>query len=78
MQHNTRTIGVAVRAGTLPDTGKLTFELGDDEIEIGLGVHGEMGVERSKMMSADELAVNMVDRVANDLPFVEGDRVRCS
>ena len=75
VQHNTRTIGVAVKAGTLPDTGKLTFELGDDEIEIGLGVHGEMGVERSKMMSADELAVNMVDRVANDLPFVEGDRV---
>src|SRR5690625_28883 len=48
-QDATRTLGVAVRAGTLPDTGALTFELGDDEIEIGLGVHGEMGVARSAM-----------------------------
>lgn len=75
VQFNTRTIGVAVKAGTLPDTGKLTFELGDDEIEIGLGVHGEMGVERSKMMSADDLAANMVERVLLDLPFESGDRV---
>lgn len=75
VQYNTRTIGVAVRAGILPDTGKRTFELGDDEMEIGLGMHGEVGVERSKMMTADEVAKKMVDMVADDLPYESGDRV---
>ncbi|HLS15507.1 MAG TPA: dihydroxyacetone kinase subunit DhaK [Beutenbergiaceae bacterium] len=74
-QDATRTLGVAVRAGTLPDTGALTFELGDDEIEIGLGVHGEMGVARSAMMPADELTEQMMDRILSDLPFTSGDRV---
>ena len=74
-QFNTRTIGVAVKAGTLPETGALTFELGDDEIEIGLGVHGEKGVERSGMMSADELTEKMIERITSDLPFESGDRV---
>lgn len=74
-QFNTRTIGVAVKAGTLPETGALTFDLGDDEIEIGLGVHGEKGVERSGMMSADELTAKMIERITSDLPFESGDRV---
>lgn len=75
VEFNTRTIGIALRAGVLPDTGKRTFELGDDEIEIGLGVHGEVGVERSKLVSADEIAENMLNRVLVDLPFESGDRV---
>ena len=75
VQYNTRTIGVAVRAGILPDTGKRTFELGDDEMEIGLGMHGEVGVERSKMMTADEISQKMVDMVVADLPYESGDRV---
>lgn len=75
VEFNTRTIGIALRAGVLPDTGKRTFELGEDEIEIGLGVHGEVGVERSKLVSANEIAENMLNRVLVDLPFESGDRV---
>lgn len=74
-QAATRTIGVAVRAGSLPETGEPTFELGEGEIEIGLGVHGEPGVERSALMPADELTAKMIDRLVNDLPFGRGDRV---
>ncbi len=74
-KENLRTIGVAVRAGSLPETGELTFELGDDEIEIGMGAHGEQGVERRKMMPADALAVEMTRLVMDDLPFKKGDRV---
>ena len=51
---NVRSIGVAVAAGSIPETGKLTFELGDDEIEIGMGAHGEAGVARQKSQPADE------------------------
>ncbi|MGA4508756.1 dihydroxyacetone kinase subunit DhaK [Propionibacteriaceae bacterium G1746] len=75
VEFNTRTIGIALRAGVLPDTGKRTFELGDDEIEIGLGVHGEVGVERTKLQSADDIAENMLNRILVDLPFESGDHV---
>jgi phosphoenolpyruvate---glycerone phosphotransferase subunit DhaK len=74
-QANIRSIGVAVKAGSLPETGELTFELGDDEIEIGMGAHGEPGVERRKLMPADELADEMTRLVLEDLPFKRGDRL---
>ena len=51
---NIRSIGVAVSAGSIPETGKLTFELADDEIEIGMGAHGEAGVSRQKIAPADD------------------------
>lgn len=70
-----RSIGVAVRAGSLPQTGEPTFVLGPDEIEIGMGAHGEAGVERRKMMSADALAEEMTRLVVQDLPFARGDEV---
>ena len=70
-----RTIGVAMSAGSIPETGAPTFELGPDEIEIGLGVHGEPGVDRRKMLPADELVAAMLHRVVEDLPFTRGDRV---
>ncbi len=72
---NLRTIGVAVRAGSLPETGKLTFELADDEIEIGMGAHGEPGVERRTLPPADDLARDMTRLVVEDLPFRRGDEV---
>ncbi len=72
---NVRSIGVAVRAGSLPETGKLTFELADDEIEIGMGSHGEPGVERRKLPPADDLAREMTRMVVDDLPFRRGDEV---
>lgn len=74
-QDNIRSIGVAVRAGSLPETGELTFELADDEIEIGMGAHGEPGVERRKLMPADELAEEMTRLLLADLPFKKGDRI---
>jgi dihydroxyacetone kinase-like protein len=74
-QDNVRSIGVAVRAGSLPETGELTFELGDDEIEIGMGAHGEPGVERRKLMPADPLAEEMTRLLLADLPFKRGDEI---
>jgi dihydroxyacetone kinase-like protein len=71
----TRSMGVAVKAGTFPETGEPTFELPDDEIEIGLGLHGEPGVGRSKMQTADALVDLMLERILGDLPFVRGDTV---
>ena len=74
-QAGLRSIGVAVRPGSLPETGAPTFELGDDEIEIGLGVHGEAGVERTELMPADPLAARLIGHLLDDLPFRAGDRV---
>jgi phosphoenolpyruvate---glycerone phosphotransferase subunit DhaK len=72
---NVRSMGVAVAAGSVPETGELTFELPDDEIEIGMGGHGEPGVLRAKMLRADDLVQLMMDRILPDLPFASGDRV---
>lgn len=71
----TRSIGVALAAGSIPETGEPTFELGDDEIEIGMGLHGEPGVQRGKMEPADSLVEKMMARIIADLPFRERDRV---
>lgn len=70
-----RSIGVAVSAGSIPETGKPTFELGDDEIEVGMGAHGEAGVSRQKLASADELANQMAEALLSDLPFKSGGEV---
>jgi phosphoenolpyruvate---glycerone phosphotransferase subunit DhaK len=72
---NTRSIGVAVAPGSLPETGLPTFQLGDDEIEVGMGAHGEAGVLRQKMVPADLLADQMMQPVLRDLPFGRGDEV---
>ncbi len=72
---HTRTMGVAVAAGSIPETGQPTFELGDDEIEIGMGLHGEPGVSREKLLQADPLVDKMMDKLLPDLPFVGGDDV---
>jgi len=71
----TRSIGVAVAAGSIPETGERTFELGDDEIEIGMGVHGEPGVRRQAMAPADEIVDFMAEQILTDLPFAAGDDV---
>ena len=72
---NVRSIGVAVSAGSLPETGLPTFELPDDEIEIGMGLHGEAGVSREKLLKADPLVVKMMEQILTDLPFAAGDEV---
>jgi len=73
--NNVRSMGVAVAAGSIPETGKPTFELADDEIEIGMGAHGEAGIARQKMSSADEIADQIMDKILNDLPFESKDDI---
>lgn len=62
-----RSIGFALTSCTVPAKGTPTFELGDDEIEYGVGIHGEPGIRREKMSTADELAKRMVDSLLEDL-----------
>lgn len=70
-----RSIGVALTAPTVPHAGEPSFDLADDEIEFGIGIHGEPGIERTAVVTADELVARMVDAVVTDLPFAEGDKV---
>ncbi|MBN2322622.1 MAG: dihydroxyacetone kinase subunit DhaK [Spirochaetes bacterium] len=72
---NTRTMGVALSSCTIPAAGEPTFSIGDDEMEIGMGIHGEKGVERGKLKSADEIAEIMTTIIIDDLPFKSGDEV---
>jgi len=72
---NTRTLGVSLGACTLPEIGHPNFSFADDEMEIGMGIHGEPGLERRSLMRADELAATLVDRILADLPFAAGDEV---
>jgi dihydroxyacetone kinase-like protein len=71
----TRTMGVALTACTPPAKGSPLFELGADEIEFGVGIHGEPGRERRKLDSADHIVDEMLEAVASDLPYNSGDRV---
>ena len=71
----TRTMGVALTACTPPAKGSPLFELGDDEIEMGVGIHGEPGRERKKMTNADAIVDELLDAVITDLPYSSGDRV---
>lgn len=64
----TRSMGVALTSCTVPAAGKPTFELGDDEMEMGVGIHGEPGRRRVKLVPADAIAAEMVAAIAGDLP----------
>ncbi|GAA0516869.1 dihydroxyacetone kinase subunit DhaK [Paractinoplanes deccanensis] len=70
-----RTIGVALTACTPPAKGSPLFDLGADEIEFGVGIHGEPGRERRKLAAADQIVDDMLDAVVPDLPYEAGDRV---
>jgi dihydroxyacetone kinase len=72
---NTRTMGVAMAPGTIPGVDKPSFELPDDEIEIGMGLHGEPGVKRGKIEPADSLVDKILELIVVDLPFQSGDEV---
>tara|TARA_A100001391_G_scaffold83275_1_gene54467 strand:- start:7033 stop:8025 length:993 start_codon:yes stop_codon:yes gene_type:complete len=75
VNNNVRTMGVALTSCIPPAKGDPIFEIGDDEMEIGVGIHGEPGRERAKLQSADAIAKILFDAVADDLPFTSGDRV---
>lgn len=70
-----RSIGAALSSCTVPQAGKPTFDIADDEMEMGMGIHGEPGVWRGKLRTADEIANEMIDRLLADMPLVAGDKV---
>lgn len=70
-----RTMGMALTGCTPPAKGEPIFTLADDEIEMGVGIHGEPGRRRAGMKPADEIVGEMFEAVAGDLPFNQGDRV---
>lgn len=72
---NTRSIGVSLSSAIIPSSGKPTFEIGENEMEIGMGLHGEPGVKRTKLMTARETAEIMTEKILVDLPFEKGDEV---
>lgn len=72
---NVRTMGVALTPCIVPRVGKMGFTIGDDEMEIGMGIHGETGIRRGKLETADEITVEMLDQILADLPYVSGDEV---
>ena len=63
-----RTVGFALSPCTVPQAGKPTFEIGDDEMEMGMGIHGEPGVWRDTLKPADAVAEEMMDRLLADRP----------
>ncbi|MHC9545418.1 dihydroxyacetone kinase subunit DhaK [Corynebacterium diphtheriae] len=72
---NTRSMGVALTSCTVPHVGKPSFDLGDSEVEIGIGIHGEPGRRREPMSSADAITDQLLDPVVEDLGLCAGERV---
>ena len=72
---HTRTMGVALSSCTVPRVGHPSFEIGDDELEIGMGIHGEPGIRRGKLIPADQIVDEMLHQIIDDLPYASGDEV---
>src|SRR5437879_324791 len=72
---NGRSMGMALTSCIVPAAGKPTFELGDDEMEIGIGIHGEPGRERVKLAPSAEIVERLTTPIIEDLPFENGDQV---
>ncbi|NED96235.1 dihydroxyacetone kinase subunit DhaK [Phytoactinopolyspora alkaliphila] len=72
---NGRSMGMALTSCTVPAAGKPTFELAEDEMEIGIGIHGEPGRRRVPLAPAKEIAEMLVEPILSDLPFTSGDPV---
>ena len=70
-----RSMGMALTACTVPHAGNPSFDLPDDEIEVGIGIHGEPGRRRVKLATADEITEMLMEPIVNDLPFKKGDNV---
>ena len=72
---NIRSFGFALTSCTVPAAGSPTFEIGEDEMEFGVGIHGEPGRKREKLITADELAARIVPDIAEDLGLKEGEEI---
>ena len=75
MIDNVGTMGIALTSCTTPEKGEPTFDLGDDEIELGIGIHGEPGTERAETMSADAVTDRLTEAVLDDLDLDAGQEV---
>jgi dihydroxyacetone kinase-like protein len=70
-----RTMGVALSPNIVPEVGKPQFSLGENEMEIGMGIHGEPGIRRGQLKNVDAIVEEMMSPVLSDLPFSSGDKV---
>ncbi len=66
---NVRSMGMAISPCTIPASGVASFELSEDEMEIGIGIHGEAGIKREKILNADEITKKILDEILNDLNY---------
>ena len=73
--NNIRTLGVAVSPCILPEAGKPTFEISEDEIEIGMGIHGEPGIKREKLRPANDLVDDLYKRIIDDSKLTANDNI---
>ena len=72
---NIRTMGVALSPCTVPAAGKPNFTIGEQEMEIVMGIHGEPGIQRGLLQPADQIVATLLDRILTDLPFRGGDEI---
>jgi dihydroxyacetone kinase-like protein len=72
---NGRSMGLALTPCITPAAGEPSFELADDEVEIGIGIHGEPGRFKEKVGPASQLTERLLHPIIEDLPFTSGDRV---
>jgi dihydroxyacetone kinase-like protein len=72
---NVRSMGMALTSCIVPAAGTPTFAIGDDEVEIGIGIHGEPGRRREKLAPVDDIAETLVTPIVEDLGLARGDRV---
>ena len=72
---NVASMGMALAPCTVPAAGKPSFELAEDEVEIGMGIHGEPGTHREKISSADEITAHLMDKIFGNLTLNTGDEV---
>ncbi|SFL28157.1 dihydroxyacetone kinase subunit DhaK [Halanaerobium salsuginis] len=72
---NVRSKGVAINPCRLPSAKESTFKLAEDEIEMGIGIHGEPGTERTKIKSVDQIVSELLSDIIADLPFTKDDKV---
>src|ERR1700752_5370844 len=70
-----RSMGMALTSCTVPHVGKPTFDLPEDEMELGVGIHGEPGRKRTKLAGADEIVELLMEPIISDIPFKSGDEV---
>lgn len=72
---NTRSMGMALSSCIVPAAGKANFSLAEDEIEIGMGIHGEPGTHREKISTANEITDQLLDKILKDMPLDKGSEV---